>query len=187
MVISLCGFMGCGKSSVGRILSERLACRFVDLDELIERRAGRTIAEIFGTEGEAGFRMMERDALEDVLSGQTGTGIKPEANALLLLSLGGGTVTTPECAAMVREKTFCIYLRAGIGTLLRNLRQDSGSRPMLHQDSTGASSLDDRIRELIQARKSIYEDCAGMTVDMDGLTPGQAADIIIAGIRHHGL
>ena len=64
MIISLTGFMGCGKSSVGRKLSELLCCPFMDLDSVIEERAGRTIPEIFASEGEAGFRRMEAEALE---------------------------------------------------------------------------------------------------------------------------
>jgi len=64
MIISLTGFMGCGKSSVGRKLSELLCCPFMDLDSVIEERAGRTIPEIFASEGEAEFRRMEAEALE---------------------------------------------------------------------------------------------------------------------------
>ena len=64
MIISLTGFMGCGKSSVGRKLSELLCCPFMDLDDIIEERAGRTIPEIFAIEGEAEFRRIEAEALE---------------------------------------------------------------------------------------------------------------------------
>ena len=64
MIISLTGFMGCGKSSVGRKLSELLCCPFMDLDDVIEERAGRRIPEIFASEGEAEFRRMEAEALE---------------------------------------------------------------------------------------------------------------------------
>ena len=64
MIISLTGFMGCGKSSVGKKLSELLCCPFMDLDDIIEERAGRRIPEIFASEGEAGFRRMEAEALE---------------------------------------------------------------------------------------------------------------------------
>ena len=63
MIISLTGFMGCGKSSVGRELSRLLCCPFMDLDDIIEERAGRRIPEIFASEGEAGFRRMEAEVL----------------------------------------------------------------------------------------------------------------------------
>lgn len=67
MTISLTGFMGCGKSSVGRRLSELLSCSFVDLDSVIEEREGRTIPEIFASDGETAFRQMEKEALEHIL------------------------------------------------------------------------------------------------------------------------
>ena len=66
LIISLIGFMGCGKSSVGRRLSQLLCCPFIDLDNVIEEREGRTIAEIFATKGEAGFRQLESQALQDI-------------------------------------------------------------------------------------------------------------------------
>ena len=70
MIISLIGFMGCGKSSVGRRLSELLCCRFMDLDNVIEEREGRTIAEIFAAEGEARFREIELESLLAVVEGE---------------------------------------------------------------------------------------------------------------------
>ena len=69
MIISLTGFMGCGKSSVGKALSELLCCRFADLDEVIVEREGRSIPEIFAEDGEEKFRRMEKEALEGVLRG----------------------------------------------------------------------------------------------------------------------
>ena len=68
MIICLTGFMGCGKSSVGRRLSELLCCPFMDLDQVIEERTGRTIPEIFATDGEAAFRAMETETLRDIIS-----------------------------------------------------------------------------------------------------------------------
>ena len=69
LIISLIGFMGCGKSSVGRRLSQLLCCPFIDLDDVIEEREGRTIAEIFAAEGEAGFREIELESLLTVVEG----------------------------------------------------------------------------------------------------------------------
>ena len=69
MIISLIGFMGCGKSSVGRRLLQLLCCPFIDLDEVIEERTGRTIAEIFAEDGEAGFREIELESLLTVVEG----------------------------------------------------------------------------------------------------------------------
>ena len=71
MIITLTGFMGCGKSSVGRYLSELLCCPFMDLDAVIEQQTGRNIPEIFATDGEAAFRQMEMEVLESSLKPPT--------------------------------------------------------------------------------------------------------------------
>ena len=93
--------MGCGKSSVGRRLSELLCCPFMDLDAVIEETQERSIPEIFATDGEAAFRQMEVEALSRIIEAQ-------QLRDNLIIALGGGTVMTPECADMVREKTHCI-------------------------------------------------------------------------------
>ena len=67
MIISLIGFMGCGKSSVGRKLSQLLCCRFIDLDEVVEARAGKSVSEIFEEDGEAAFRSLELESLKGIL------------------------------------------------------------------------------------------------------------------------
>lgn len=124
-IISLTGFMGSGKSSVGRELSALLSCPLVDLDSYIEEKEGRTIQEIFASDGEAAFRAMELSALQALFS-PCGPGLP-----YMILALGGGTLTTAQCADLIRRHTYCIYLRAGIDTLVRNLRNDTAGRPML--------------------------------------------------------
>lgn len=184
MIISLTGFMGCGKSSVGRKLSELLACDYIDLDDIIETYQGKTIAEIFRSDGEAAFRRMESEALEQILSDSATlmqemsqrdmTGVPS-----LILALGGGTVSIPDCARMVHEKTLCIYLRATIDTLVENLTSESAKRPML----SGHSSLRGRIADLMSARSDIYEKTAHIVIDTDGKTTEHIAAGIIAAIR----
>ena len=189
MVISLNGFMGCGKSSIGRLLSERMGWELVDLDQLIEERTGRKIPEIFAADGETGFRAAEKDALAMVLGLAAGTesdgdslrdAMIPEL-ADMVLSLGGGTVTTPECAAMVKERTFCIYLRASVDTLVKNLQNDFESRPMLGKGGgqpSDLAALRSRIEELMAIRKDIYESCAHLIIDIDSLSFEETAAII---------
>ena len=122
--ISLIGFMGCGKSSVGKELAALLPeCRLIDLDTYIEESQGMSIPEIFNEYGEAAFRRMEREALNGIFS-DTG---RPRA----ILSLGGGTVTSEECRRLIRQNTECFYLRATTETLLDNLEGHSAGRPML--------------------------------------------------------
>ena len=181
-VWALIGFMGCGKSSIGRTV-QRLAAKaasgvipvfakkrlsqkssgplqFIDLDEEIVRREGRSVPEIFADGGEAAFRTIERATLAELLSEagvppegrntrgsiaggppRRGGGVS-EANSLrgnaslptvnLLLSLGGGTLTDPESRKLVQKNCKCIYLRASVETLVANLREvGTEGRPML--------------------------------------------------------
>lgn len=117
--------MGCGKSSVGKELASLLPeCRLIDLDTYIEEKQGKNIPEIFNEYGEAAFRRMEREALEEIFSDKS----RPRA----ILSLGGGTVTSEQCRQLIREHTDCFYLRATTDTLLDNLEGHSDGRPMLN-------------------------------------------------------
>ena len=117
--------MGCGKSSVGKILATLLPeCRLIDLDTYIEEKQGKNIPEIFNEYGEAAFRRMEREALEEIFSDKS----RPRA----ILSLGGGTVTSEQCRQLIRQHTDCFYLRATTDTLLDNLEGHSDGRPMLN-------------------------------------------------------
>mgnify|MGYP002520728331 FL=1 len=159
MIITLTGMMGCGKSSVGRELSGLLSLPFVDLDEYIESREGRSVRDIFEGEGEAAFRKMELEALKEILfqgaTSESGYATSSEASEWtdkaspatdrsqardIIIALGGGTLTTPECAELVSARTFCIYLKASPATLLAHLEHESAGRPMLNPTHTGARS-----------------------------------------------
>ncbi len=190
MIIALTGFMGSGKSSIGRKLSELLCCRFMDLDDVIESREERTIPEIFAEEGEAGFRAMELEALKMVINEYSCSTDEDEKNGrMLVLALGGGTVMTPECAALIHEYTYCIYLRATVETLVRNLEGEAAGRPMLQSHSGGADrnsmetdptdseALRARICELMAVRASVYESVAHQIIDTDGKTIERIASL----------
>jgi shikimate kinase len=96
-VVCLTGFMGSGKSTVGRLLASQLAWHFVDLDEEIESESGLSISQIFAQKGEAVFRDIEHECLTHVL------GSASERNTRLVLALGGGTFAQPRNAALIRE------------------------------------------------------------------------------------
>ena len=147
--------MGCGKSSVGRELARLLCCPFMDLDEVIEGAEGRSIPEIFAGDGEAAFRRMEAEHLQILLDSH---------NISAVVALGGGTVMTEECAEMVREKTMCVYLRATVETLVRNLDGESENRPMLSNEEP----LNVRVAHLLALRSGTYEQTAHMVIDTDG-------------------
>ena len=147
--------MGCGKSSIGRELARLLCCPFMDLDEVIEGAEGRSIPEIFASDGEAAFRRMEAEHLQILLDSH---------NISAVVALGGGTVMTEECAEMVREKTMCVYLRATVETLVRNLDGESENRPMLSNEEP----LNVRVAHLLALRSGTYEQTAHMVIDTDG-------------------
>ena len=163
MIITLTGFMGCGKSSVGRCLSELLCCPFMDLDAVIEESQGRGIPDIFAAEGEAAFRQMEVEALSRIIEAQ-------QLRGNVVVALGGGAVMTPECAELVRKKTHCIYLRASVDTLVSHLENEAAGRPMLQ-----GASLRSRIEELMALRSSTYEATAHDVIDTDGKTVEEVA------------
>ena len=179
--ISLIGFMGCGKSSVGKELASLLPdCRLIDLDTYIEEKQGQNIPEIFNEYGEAAFRRMEREALEEIFRDPD----RPRA----ILSLGGGTVTSGQCRQLIRRHTDCFYLRATTDTLLDNLEGHSDGRPMLNPTqpveapSTEVSSereaLRRRIESLMQTRSPQYIATAHHIIDINGQTFAQIAALI---------
>ncbi len=182
--------MGSGKSSVGRELSRLLACPAIDLDSEIERSCGRAIPEIFRTDGEEAFRSLELTALRQILDQygedddtdeeiakefNDGEDDEAEIDSLnaphLILSLGGGTLTTPKCASLVHSRTTCMYLRATTDTLIANLHDSDSGRPML----SGGIPLRDRIEQLMRERAAVYEHVAHYIVDIDGKTPKSVA------------
>ena len=195
MIISLIGFMGCGKSSVGRRLSELLCCRFVDLDEVVEEVAGKRVGEIFAVEGEGAFRDLELLSLNNILSK---TSFQPTSNTAvgtaaeeteMVLALGGGTVVNPECAEMVKENTLCIYLRASVSTLVERLASETGSRPLLCQNTSSSMpaegaklsdhQLRNRIEVLLAQRAATYENTAHIIIDTDGKSIDQICSEIM--------
>ena len=217
MIITLTGMMGCGKSSVGRELSRLLSLPFVDLDDYIEEREGRSIRDIFESEGEASFRKMELEALTEILFQESSS--EPNQDAAeepgedspqidypqtkeMILALGGGTLTTPECAELVAEHTFCIYLKTSADELFRRLESESATRPMLNSNTatsdaahrnvpirssegtpqnssdTHRQQLHQRITQLLSQREPIYEKTARYTISTDGLSIPKIAEKI---------
>ena len=157
--------MGCGKSSVGRELSKLLCCPFMDLDSVIEERAGRSIPEIFATDGEAAFRRLEAEALDNIVAQLRQYDLSHAGYCTAgVLALGGRTVMTPECAELVHEKTLCVYLRASAETLVRNLEGEAEGRPML----ASGEPLNIRIATLMAQRSDTYEKTAHIIIDTDG-------------------
>ena len=167
MMITLTGFMGSGKTTVGEVLADFLGCPFYDLDALVVKKAGRSIPEIFADGGETAFRTLEAKVLRQA--------VEKYAESTAILSLGGGTLGTPASARLVAEKTTCIYLRASVDTLAARLAPEAACRPLLR----GAPDLRERIASLLAGREDVYASTAHVTVDTDGLSPEQIADEIV--------
>jgi shikimate kinase len=161
MMITLTGFMGSGKTTVGRVLADALGCPFLDLDDLIVKKAGKTIPEIFAQDGEPAFRQLEARLLRQT--------VEKYAESTVVLALGGGAVTTPASATLLHEKTVCIYLRATLETLLQRLSGETAGRPL----------ADDAMAGRLAAREPLYEETAHVIIDTDGLAPDEVADEII--------
>ena len=190
--------MGCGKSSVGRRLSELLCCPFVDLDAEIEKVAGCSVAEIFASCGETEFRRLEKETLKTVLemSPQHNEKLSPNSNPQMILALGGGAVMTPECEELVHGQTVCIYLRASVEELVGRLSGESSGRPLLfsgpkdttdtpredilQEQQTKTSALRKRILELMSIRSETYERVSHHIID----TVGKSIDQVTREIIH---
>ncbi len=203
--------MGCGKSSVGKVLSARLGCPFTDLDAAIVERIGCTIPEFFARHGEADFRTLESDVLSATLPGHTPSPLTPGNEGICrsgrggvsggtapaitaVLALGGGTVMTPDCAHMIQERTRCIYLRATVNTLVQRLRNEAAGRPMLRTRTPDPGTepcptpadadiaLRERISSLLAQRSATYESVAHHIIDVDGLSVEDVARSILSTI-----
>ena len=142
MILALCGFMACGKTTLGRAVADRLGIPFVDLDEEIARRAGLSISDIIDRQGEAGFRQVEAEALSAVLY--------RERDAIL--SLGGGTLMQPENRQLLRAKCRILWLDTPARQMLEWLAEEP--RPL----SCGCSEA--QLRALMAEREPFYRESA---------------------------
>lgn len=138
--IALIGFMGTGKSSVGRLVAEHLHFIFVDTDELIETRVHKSVSEIFATEGEARFREYERQVVAE-LAERTRT----------VISTGGGLGANPEHVASLKQHALVVCLWASPDKIWERVRHQT-HRPLLQEADPQA-----KIRQLLSARESCYK------------------------------
>ena len=142
--VFLIGFMGAGKTSIGKELSVRMNCSFVDLDLFIERRYHKTIRRIFEEKGEEAFREIECRALREVAEFED-----------VVISTGGGTPCFHQNMMFMNEQGTTVYLKASNDELVRRIKLNISSRPLL-KDFT-----DDRlsrfVEETITKRRSFYE------------------------------
>lgn len=160
--IALVGFMGCGKSTVGRVLAENLGLLFIDLDEEVEEEAGMGVPEIFSREGEGGFRNRESRVLKRVLR-------KGQA----VVACGGGVVTVEENIRELRERAVVFLLAVSLDEALRRIRDDGAARPLL-----AGPELEEKARRLLEDRRESYLRAAHEVIETDKASPEEIAEEI---------
>ncbi|MFZ5823838.1 MAG: shikimate kinase [Bacillota bacterium] len=177
MNIVLIGLMGSGKSAVGRLLAERLGRPFVDTDELVVQQTGRSIADLFATEGEAAFREREAAVIAQVT-----------AHDGQVIATGGGAVLRPENREALRRTGLVIWLDAPPEALYQRARaQGLERRPLL----AGPNPLG-KLRALAAGRAEAYQAAAHVRLQTDAKIPASIAEEIIAllasneGVTDHG-
>ncbi len=149
----LVGLPGVGKSSIGRVLGERLDRRFIDLDVAIERMFRTSIAQIFAVGGEPAFRVAECGTTRGLVD-----------TAPCVIAPGGGWITNAEAVAHLRYVSRIIYLRVAPDEAVRRMGRGIMRRPLLARGDPGAT-----MAALYEARRFQYESCADMTVETTGV------------------
>ena len=152
--VALIGFMGTGKTVVGKDLSAKLGKSFIETDELIERRAGKSIADIFRQDGEIAFREMEIEVVKAVANMK---------NAVI--ACGGGIVLNKINIDRLKEECVIIYLTASAGVILKRTSDDAGRRPLL-----SVSNRLQQIRTLSRFRQPYYRNAADIIVNTSRLS-----------------
>lgn len=165
--IVLIGYRGTGKTTVARLLSERLGYRWLDADVELEARAGKSIAQIFADDGEQAFRSLEAQVLAEALHGSS-----------LVIAAGGGVVLRDDNRELLRRTGSVIWLEASPETLYQRIQADkstSARRPNL----TTAGGLAE-VREMLALREPLYRECAKLRIDAERHPPEAVVDAILA-------
>ncbi|MCW4468333.1 shikimate kinase [Flavobacterium sp. MFBS3-15] len=166
--IILCGYMASGKTTVAQILGKAMALPAIDLDEIIEQKAGKTVSRIFAEDGEIKFRRLEHESLKELLILEEG----------FVLSLGGGT----PCYAnnhvfLQQEDVVSVYLKTGIDEIVKRLMQQEKGRPLL--DNLPYNELQEYVAKHLFDRSYYYHQ-AKHIVATDDKSPGEVADAIMS-------
>ena len=168
--IVLVGFMGSGKSTLGRVLHKKLAYPLLDTDELIEEQEGKSVKEIFANEGEDAFRLLESKLLEDMVT----TGCNRH-----IISTGGGMVLREENRALLRQLGFVAWLECSAeDTYTRTSRNND--RPLLQCEDPMAA-----IKQILGERTPLYEAVAHLKINTSDLAFDEISCGILESARYH--
>ena len=162
--IVLMGFMGAGKTTIGKKLAKALEYEFIDTDEWIEKEQGRKISNIFAEDGEVVFRDMETDLLKRLQNSEE----------KFVLSVGGGMPVREENRALLRNLGIVIYLKTSKEEIIRRVSGDK-NRPLLQ-----GGDLEEKVTNLMNAREQIYVETAHVEVITDGKTPSKVVENIMS-------
>ena len=147
--IYLCGFMGCGKSHIGRLLAEQKGMPFVDLDSYIVKKEGRSIPEIFEQSGEPYFRQLEAECLKELEGGY-------------VVATGGGTLINDGTAEFANAHGVTVFLDAEFELCYGRIKNDT-NRPLV------MNNTEEQLRELFEKRREIYKAHSRFTVKVTGI------------------
>lgn len=151
--VALVGFMGAGKSTVGRELAERLGKTFVETDALVERRAGMSVSDVFARFGEEHFRDLEAAVVQEAAQVRD-----------CVIACGGGVVLREENVAALRASSVLVYLEVSPRSVMLRIGPQSTVRPLL-----SGPDREQRVAELMEQRRAVYAAAADITVATDGL------------------
>ncbi len=165
--IVLIGFMGTGKTVVGQLLAKKLGRRFIELDSLIEQKAGKSIPEIFRQDGEIAFRELEIELTKKVAG-----------EKYSVIACGGGIVLNKINIDRLRESSRIVYLTTSPKVILKRVSIEKGQRPLLEVDHPTLAIL-----QLLKFRKPLYERAADITIDVSKLDINAVAEQIIEKLR----
>lgn len=164
--IALVGFMGSGKSAVGKSLAHKLGRRLLDTDKMVEKAAGKTVRRIFAEDGENAFRVRETVAVREAMK-----------TPGVVISCGGGVILNAVNATLLRGMTRVVYLKASPQVILARTGR-SRRRPLLQKCNKLKT-----ISTLLSEREALYERAAAITVDTSNLSVDEVADAIIAAVK----
>lgn len=167
--IVLIGFMGSGKSKVGKLVARKLKMKFVDTDAEIEKREGKTIPQIFCDSGEPYFRRREADIIKEAARQEN-----------TVISAGGGAVLLKQNMSRLKKSGVIAWLKANPETIVKRVGA-SKNRPLLLCEDKGTA-----VKNLLRKRLPYYRLAQDVSVQTDGRTAGQVAEEIIRKVRQQG-
>lgn len=160
MIVALCGFMGCGKTTVGKILAEKMKLPFFDSDDYIEKSENMTVAEIFEKHGESYFRMIEKKCIKEIVK---------KGNCVL--SLGGGALKDAETAQFLKKNAKIVFINTSFEMIKKNISKSKNKRPIV------LKSTEKELQKLYNLRFDTYKEICSFEVSGNVSAKGVAKNI----------